>query len=116
MYWWTAGRRHHPHHEPTATGLDPVTSTLVRTGSAWHGIAVAARAVIAWWRIMGQYDQQSIATPGASAAAAHSLVAACAGDRGLFEDAAARYQVDERSVRQADTRLRRLLALGPDRL
>jgi hypothetical protein len=116
MYWWTAGRRHHPLHEPTATGLDPVTSTIVRAGGAWHGLAVAARAVTAWWRIMGQYDQQSIATPGAPAAAVHRLVAARAGDRGLFKDAAARYQVDEASVRQADAGIRRLLGLGPDRL
>ena len=115
MYWWAAGRRKHAPHKPTATGLDPVTMALIHTGSAWLGLVVAARAVTAWWRLMDEYDLPSTSEPAVSAAAIHRLVAARAGDRGLFKDAANAYQADETSVRQADTRIRKLLALGPDR-
>jgi hypothetical protein len=115
MYWWTAGRRTHPLHKPTATGLDPVTTALIQVGSAWHGLVVAARAVAAWWRLSNQHHLQVPAEPAELAAAIHRLVAIRAGDRGLFKDAANAYQVEEKSLRQVDARIRKLLALGPDR-
>lgn len=115
MYWWTAGRRTHALHKPTATGLDPVTTALLRVGSTWQGLVVAARAVAAWWRLSNEHDLQAAAEPAALAAAVHRLVALRAGDRGLFKDAAYAYQVEEKSVRQADARIRKLLALGPAR-
>ena len=115
MYWWTAGRRTHTRAKPTATGLDPVTQALIRTGTAWHGLAVTARAVAAWWRLTNEHDLSPTPEPAAMAAATHRLVAARAGDRGLFKDAANAYRTDETSVRQADARIRKPLALGPDR-
>jgi hypothetical protein len=114
MYWWTAGRRTHARPKPTATGLDPVTRALIHTGTAWHGLAVTARAVAAWWRLNNEHDLSPTSGPAAIAAATHRLVAARAGDRGLFKDAANAYQTDETSVRQADARIRKPLALGPD--
>jgi hypothetical protein len=114
-YWWTAARRTHAQYEPTATGLDPVTQALVRAGGPWHGLAVVARAVTAWWRLMNEHDLQPTPEPAALAAAVHRLVAARAGDRGLFKDATDAYRADETSVRRADARIRKLLALGPDR-
>ena len=115
VYWWTEGRRPHPPQKPTATGLDPVTTTLIQIGSTWLGLVVAARAVAAWWRLSNEHDLQAPAEPAALAAAIHRLVAIRAGDRGLFKDAATTYQVEETSVRRADARIRKLLALGPDR-
>lgn len=115
MYWWTAGRRTHTSPKPTANGLDPVTRALIHTGTAWHGLAVSARAVTAWWRLTNDHDLSSTFEPATTAAATHRLVAARAGDRGLFKDAANAYQTDETSVRQADARIRKALALGPDR-
>lgn len=116
MYWWTAGRRTHPPHKPTATGLDPVTMSLIQVGGAWHGLVVAARAVAAWWRLSNEHDLRAPAKPAQLAAAIHRLIAIRAGDRGLFKDAANAYQVAETSIRQADARIRKLLALGPARL
>lgn len=115
MYWWTAGRRTHTRPKPTANGLDPVTLALIHTGTAWHGLTVSARAVTAWWRLTNDHDLSPASQPAATAAATHRLVAARAGDRGLFKDAANAYQTDETSVRQADARIRKILALGPGR-
>jgi len=97
-----------------AVGI-PADARLETFSTAWHGLAVAARAVAAWWRLTNEHDLSPTSGPAAMAAATHRLVAARAGDRGLFNDAAHAYQTDETAVRQADARIRKPLALGPDR-
>ena len=89
---------------------------LLTEGGAWHGLALAARALAAWWRLGDQHDELLAAyRPIVLAAVIHRLVAHRAGDRGLFRTAAEAYRADEAAVRRADAQMRRLLGLGPDR-
>lgn len=116
-YWW---------HEndparitrvpPSRHSLDDVAQLLLTEGGPWHGLAIAARALAAWWRL-GDAGTALLAEhqPGALAAGVHRLVAFHAGDKGLFQAAADAYRVDESDLRKVDAKLRKLLDLHAGR-
>jgi hypothetical protein len=117
-YWWVDDDN--PYRvtriSPPTNPIDDVARLLLTEGGAWHGLALAARALAAWWRLSDQHDELLAAYPPiVLAAATHRLVAQRAGDRGIFRTAAEAYRADEAAVRRADTQVRRLLGLGPDR-
>ena len=98
-----------------AKGLDPVEGALVVTGSAWHGLPVAGRALAAWGRIADHHERLlSAHSARPLAAAVNRLVAYRAGGRATFAEAAGRFRVPEQEVRRADRAVRLPLALGPD--
>jgi hypothetical protein len=89
---------------------------LLNEGAPWHGLALAARALAAWWRLSEDHDRLLATYPATVlAAAVHRLVCHRAGDKGLYREAAEAYRADETAVRKADSQLRKLLSLGPDR-
>jgi hypothetical protein len=99
------------------TRPDQVAVLLLERGGAWHGLALAARALAAWWRLGDRHDGLlAVHPPAVLAASVHRLVAHRAGDHGRFREAAHLYRADEASVRRADSQVRRMLDLGPARL
>lgn len=116
-YWWFSRSPSRERAVPPVPGhLDPVTRAILRVAGRLHGLGVAARAAAGWARIadvhaalLGAHD------PGVLSAAVHRLVAVRAGEKGTFRAYAQAHGVDEAVLRKADPRLRKLLALGPDR-
>jgi hypothetical protein len=118
-YYWSFDERN-PYRVtriPTpVTRPDRVAVLLLELGGAWHGLALAARALAAWWRLGDRHDELlAVHPPDALAACVHRLVSHRAGDHGRFREAAGLYRADETSVRRADSQVRRLLDLGPAR-
>jgi hypothetical protein len=95
--------------------VDDVSSMLIEFGIPWHGFAVTARALAAWFRVRELQQPFLLHQPAVVAAAIHRLIASRAGAKGRFSDAAEGYGTDEATLRRVDAQLRKSVGLTPDR-
>ncbi len=110
------GLGRHTRNSPPPRGLDQVERLIWKYSLPYCGLPLVLRMLTAWGRIPDQAAMLDAHHPKAVAAAIDRMVGYRAGDRGIYGEVAALYNVAEAAVRAADKPLARHLKLSPTQL